>query len=127
MLRFKLAKGDNNEEHEPDGEQDGATRMLHGTQVLLHRLSPCYNTQRVVCADSNVASIGAAQELIRNGLRFIGVVKRATRRFPKAYLSIVELTQRGGFSGLVAMNENDGTAQINEKQAHSIQKEFDTL
>ena len=53
----------------------------------------------MVCADIYVALLGAAQELIRNGLRFIGVVKTATRRFPKAHLSIFELTQRRDFSG----------------------------
>ena len=106
MLRLKLVNGDNNDEHERDGEQDGATRMLYGTQVLLYLLLPWYNTESVVCADSNVASLGAAQELIRNELRFIGVVKTATRRFPKAYLSNLELTQRGDFSGFVPMDEN---------------------
>ena len=82
MLRLKLVSGDNNDEHERDGEQDGATRMLYGTHVLLYLLLPWYNTESVVCADSNVA----AQELIRNGRRFIGVVKTATRRFPKSIL-----------------------------------------
>ena len=107
MLRLKLAKGGSTEdEYEPDGQQDGATRMLHGTQVLLYLLSPWYNTQSVVCADIYVAYLGAAQELIRNGLRFIDVVKTATRRFPKAHLNILELTQRGDFSGLVTMGEN---------------------
>ena len=53
MLRLKLVKGGNNEEeHEPYGEQDGVTRMLHGTRVLLFLLSAWYNTQWVVCADS---------------------------------------------------------------------------
>ena len=79
MLRLKLVKGGGNEEeHEPDGQQDGATRMLHGTRVILYLLSPWYNTQRVVCADSYFASVGAAQERMRNGLRFIAVVKTAT-------------------------------------------------
>ena len=69
MLRLKLVKGGNNEEeHEPNGEQDGATRMIHGTRVLLFLLSPWYNTQWVVCADCSFASVGAAQELMRNGL-----------------------------------------------------------
>ena len=48
------------------------------------------------------ASLGAAQELIRDGLRFIGVVKT----FSQACLSILELTQRGDFSGLDTMDEN---------------------
>ena len=79
MLRLKLVKGGGNEEeHEPDGQQDGATRMLHGTRVILYLLSPWYNTQRVVCADSYFASVGAAQERMRNGLRFIAVDSNLT-------------------------------------------------
>ena len=85
MLRLKLVKGGSYEKHEPDGQQDGATRMLHGTRVLLFLLSPWYNSQSVVCADIYVASLGAAQERMRNGVRFIGVVKTATRRFPKQF------------------------------------------
>ena len=51
ILRLKLAKGDSNEEeHKPDGEQDGARRILHGTQVLMYLLSPWYNTQSAACA-----------------------------------------------------------------------------
>ena len=69
MLRLKLVKGGNNEEeHEPNGEQDGATRMLHGTRVLLFLLSPWYNTQWVICADSYFASVGAACEMDFNSL-----------------------------------------------------------
>ena len=41
MLRLKLVNGDiNEEEHEPDGERDGATRMLYGTHAFLYLLSP---------------------------------------------------------------------------------------
>ena len=50
------------------------------------------------CVDSYLfTSVGAAKELYRNGLRFIGVVKTATRGFPKAFLASVELNQRGDF------------------------------
>ena len=40
------------------------------------------------------------EELFRNGLCFIGVVKTATRGFPKAFLSSVELANRGDFLAL---------------------------
>ena len=102
-VRLKLVKaGNNKEEHEPDWGK----RMLHGTRVLLYLPSPWDNTQTVLCANSYFASVEAAQELMRNGLRFIGVVKTATRRFPKAYLSNLELTQRGDYTGLVPMEVN---------------------
>ncbi len=50
-----------------------------------------------MCADSYLASVGAAEELYRNGLQFIGVVKTARKGFPKNYLTNVELHQRGDF------------------------------
>jgi hypothetical protein len=53
-----------------------------------------------VCADSYFASVGAAKELFRNGLRFIGVVKTATRGYPKPSLTSVELQNRGDFVAL---------------------------
>ena len=36
------------------------------------------------------------------GLRFIGVVKTATKKFPMSYLSNLELVQHGDYKGLVA-------------------------
>ena len=36
------------------------------------------------------------------GLRFIGVVKTATKKFPMSYLSNLELVQQGDYKGLVA-------------------------
>jgi hypothetical protein len=35
-----------------------------------------------VCADSYFASVQAAEHLLSMGLKFIGVVKTATRKFP---------------------------------------------
>ena len=94
-------------------------------------LSPWYwqHARRgwTVCAEVNLASVGAAQELIRNVLGFLGVFKTATRRFLQAYisyLSIFELTRRGDVTwrdvtwldisglvwfGLVIMDDNGTT------------------
>ncbi|KAG7349008.1 transposase IS4 [Nitzschia inconspicua] len=47
-------------------------------------------------------SVGAVEELQRNGLKFIGVVKTATKKFPMAYLQALELQGRGDIRGLVA-------------------------
>ena len=45
------------------------------------------------------------------GLRFIGVVKTATKKFPLAYLSSVEFDQvRGQLEGIVL--KKDGIAQM---------------
>ena len=81
MLRLKLVKGADLVDDDDDGiPHEGG--LLHGTNVLKHVVSPWFGSHRVVCADSYFASVGAAKELFRNGLRFIGVVKTATKGFP---------------------------------------------
>ena len=40
------------------------------------------------------------------GLRFIGVVKTATREYPMPYLSTVELLQKGDHKGVVNISED---------------------
>lgn len=106
MLRLKLVKGvDLVGEDTPvrdDCNNDQSASLLHGTQVLKAVVSPWFGTNRIVCADSYFASVGAAKELYRNGLRFIGVVKTATKGFPKTYLTSVELHQRGDFLALLS-------------------------
>jgi len=49
----------------------------------------------VVCAESYFASVTAAQQLLGMGLRFIWVVKRATRSLPMGSLSAIPLEARG--------------------------------
>jgi hypothetical protein len=58
-------------------------------------------SNRIVCADSYFASVPAALVLRRIGLKFIGVVKTATREFPMAYLERHKLSERGERFGLV--------------------------
>jgi len=52
-------------------------------------------TKRIVCADSYFASVTAARQLLGMGLRFIGVVKTATRGYPMGALSVITLKARG--------------------------------
>ena len=100
MLRLKLVKGVNLPGSEDEVVGDNEESLLHGTNVLKHVVSPWFGTNRIVCADSYFASVGAAKELYRNGLRFIGVVKTATRGYPKTFLTSVELQNRGDFLAL---------------------------
>ncbi len=103
MLRLKLVKGADlvrEEEDENQGNQE--VGLLHGTQVLKHVVSPWFGTNQIVCADSYFDSVGAAKELYRNRLRFIGVVKTATKGFPKSYLTNVELHERGNFHAVAS-------------------------
>ena len=70
---------------------------------------PWANSQRGVCADSYFASVSSAEEMMRLGLRFIGVVKTATKKFPMAYLSSLELTQGRGQCEGVVLKGDTGT------------------
>jgi hypothetical protein len=107
MLRLKLVKGIDLVGEEDNDEPNNESSLLHGTQVLKTVVSPWFGSNHIVCADSYFASVGAAKELYRNGLRFIGVVKTATRGFPKALLTSVELNQRGDFFALASDSEDE--------------------
>ena len=56
--------------------------MNEGTRVLKELAVPWANTKRLVVADSAFSSVQTAEELCRIGLRFIGVIKTATKHFP---------------------------------------------
>ena len=67
---------------------------------------PWANTDRIICADSYFASVPAAEELWKHGIRFIGVIKTATRKFPMAHLSNIEFQNRGNMNGLLTSTVN---------------------
>ena len=92
MLRIRLVK--TAEERETEHSNTGDDGLLHGTQVLKTLVAPWTNSNIIVCADSYFASVGCCKELKRIGLCFIGVVKTATKRFPMAHLSQIELVNR---------------------------------
>lgn len=48
-----------------------------------------------MCADSYFASVAYAEMLLLLGLKFIGVIKTATKKYPMQYLSRLELCERG--------------------------------
>ena len=62
---------------------------------------PWHTTDRVVCTDSYFASVPAAEELWKRGLRFICVINTATRQFPMAYLSNIYFHNWVDMSGLL--------------------------
>ena len=102
MLRLKLVE---TAESEDQNLQQGEEGLLHGTVILKYLVAPWFRTNRIVCADSYFASVSCAEELNRLGLKFIGVVKTATRRFPLTHLSAVELNNRGDRYGLLSKDE----------------------
>ena len=79
IIRLKLVKKGTEEAVNSIAEDDNG--ILHGTKVILILIIPWYNSDRFVCAESYFASVGAAEMLKIIGLRFIGVVKTATKQF----------------------------------------------
>ena len=84
-----------------DRESDNESGLLHGTNVLLDLVKPWWNKRqtRTVSADSYFASVQACDELMKRNLRFIGVVKTATKGFCMKRLSELELVERGDWKG----------------------------
>lgn len=112
MLQLKLVKTAAASQGEFYSDNDNETTLLHGTQVVKQLVRPWLNSNRIICADSAFASVGCANELKRLGMRFIGVVKTATKQFPMKWLSEVELSNRGDRKGLVARNADGGDVNL---------------
>ena len=74
----------------------------HGTNVLKFLVEPWLRMDHCVCANSYFASVNAVTVMRTMGLRLIGEVKTATKKFPMSYLSNLELVQHGDYKGLVA-------------------------
>ena len=79
MIKLKLVNTSSEEDiHSPE-EHDG---LLHGTKVMLNILQPWVNKQRcVVSADRQFALVQSCDDPKKRGMRFICVVKTATRGF----------------------------------------------
>jgi hypothetical protein len=78
----------------------------HGCKIMLHLL--CYWSSakcHIVPANSYYASVQAACRLFDLNFRFIGVIKTATKLFPKAYLGKMELPIRGTMAALTAVHD----------------------
>ena len=99
MIRLKIVKTAEEENASAVTDGDGNN---HGTNVLKFLVEPWVRTDHCVCADSYFTSVNAVTVMRMIGLRFIGVVKMATKKFPMSYLSNLELVQRGDYKGLVA-------------------------
>ena len=56
--------------------------LTHGTRGLMDLCALWTGTGRIVCADSNFASVQAACTLYDNGLWFPGVLKNSTKSTP---------------------------------------------
>ena len=103
MLRLEIVKSP-----AEDTPLDEVPGMNHGTAVALRLVSPWLHTNRIVCADSYFASVQTATALRDNGMRFIGVVKTATRGYPMAYLSAKPMTGRGTWYSMTSRRDASG-------------------
>jgi len=92
MLQLSIVTTAEHRQQTATGDDDG---LPHGTAVLRKLVAEWAGSRRVVCADSYFASVTAAQQLPGMGLRFIGVIKTATRGFPMSSLSTIPLEARG--------------------------------
>ena len=114
MIRLKMVKTADEEDRQHElasGEGNNEQGLLHGATVMKELVLPWLHTDRIVCGDSYFASVPAALMLSRNGMRFIGVVKTATRQYPMGYLQRVELQDRGDRKGLVTRG-SDGQPSL---------------
>jgi hypothetical protein len=90
MLRLELCEGKEVMREKPFQSEFGA-----GTASLLRLTQPWWGSGRVVCADSAFASVRSAVQLHKKGLYFLGLVKTASRCFPKEFLENYPLQGRG--------------------------------
>ena len=97
IMRLRIVNSAKNEE---DQKYD-RDNLTHGTKVLKELVMPWANKDRIICADSYFTSMPDAEELWKHGLRFIGVIKTATRQFTMVYLSTIEFHNWGDMSGLL--------------------------
>ena len=96
-MRIRIVKYAKNEED----QQYEKYNLPNVKKVLKEFVIPWANTDRIVCADSYLTSVPSTEELCKHGLRFIGVIKKSTRKFTMAYLSNIEFQHRGDMSGLL--------------------------
>ena len=97
MIQLNLFKTFSEEDIHDYKEHDG---LVHGTKLIINIFYPWVNNQwHVVRADIYVDSVQACDELKKRGLRFIGVVKTATRGLCMEKLSEIELARRGMWKG----------------------------
>ena len=90
MIQLKIVKTAEEENASAVTDDDG---INNGTNVLKFLVEPWVRMDHCVCADSYFTSVNAVTVMRMMGLRFIGVVKTATKKFPMSYLSNLELVQ----------------------------------
>lgn len=83
-------------------QREYKNEATHGKATILRFVAPWFVSNRNIYADSFFASETTAMKLWDVGLRFTGVVKTATRKFPMSYLSSVEKQRKGDFKSMIS-------------------------
>jgi Transposase IS4 len=108
MLRLWLVETG---EKEATHISEGADGLLHESKILKFLIHPWQFSDRMVCADSYFASVGAAEELCRMCMRLTGVVTTDTKVPNVLYLSYIVLHECCDRRGVVA-REARGTPRL---------------
>jgi Transposase IS4 len=112
MIQLKLVKSpeaEANRNSRASGESGTAPAsagLTHGGKVLKELVLPWASSGRLVCADSYFASVATADALLHIGLKFIGVIKTATKKYPMDWLGRYEFGGRGQQKGLIARGDD---------------------
>jgi len=107
MMQIKVVAHEDAAATEADGNADD-DGVPHAVQVMKQLMNPwLHDGERIICGDSYFASVRAARHMMEYGIRFIGVVKNATREFPMQHLSSLELNGRGDFRVMTTTGNQD--------------------
>ena len=77
-----------------------STNTNDGTRILLHLYALWGDRERIICADTHFQSVEVAELLLQKNLKFIGVMKTDTRRFPMKHFREQELLNKVDFKAL---------------------------
>eukprot|EP00170_Pyropia_yezoensis_P002952 contig_12388_g2959 len=110
MLNLKVVTS---AQHQLEADSAGGTgeddTLPHGAVVLKRLAAQWAGSKRNICADSYFASVAGAMLLLSMGLRFVGVIKTATRGYPMAALSVIPVAARGGHASFTHVNAEGKT------------------
>ena len=105
ILRLEVQEG-----KEAMQSKEYANLYTSHTAITLRLVKPWLGSKRTVIGDSAFASFSTCVSLLSMGLFFIGIVKTASAKFPKAFLNAWEATKptRGStmFLSTIAMINN---------------------
>ena len=89
FIRFKIVKGVTDY-----GNNYSGNDLLYGKKLLLHLVKFWCNTNWLDSEYFDFEFVSESELMVRNGFKFVGVIKTDTRKFPLAHLSRIEIVNR---------------------------------